>query len=363
MKTKFVSETENEHGSRLFIILVILLVVSFLCLPLAQQVTGLVSDVKFNENRVKTKMPAFGSNAFLNGDYTNKLEAYYSDNYGLREQLIYLNNKINSFLDASYNPKVVKGKNNWLYYLDEVNDYRHIATLTDDQISQIVQILWKYQSDLKDRGIEFVFVIGPNKSTIYPENMPDSVKVVNGESNCEKLEAALAKNGQVNYVLLNETLIKHKNAAVPPLYFLTDTHWNWAGAYLGANTLLEYLSKKLSREIEMPRIVKWEGPVLNNGDLNMMLGIKNESKWMIPKLEPASPEVKLCDKVFWYRDSFGNFLAPMCNPYFKESVEWYTAEKGVTEKIPADYYKGTKLVVFEIVERNLPVILSCNFKF
>jgi hypothetical protein len=81
-------------------------------------------------------------------------------------------------------------------------------------------------------GAKFLLVIGPNKSSIYPEYLPDSVRAAPNRYVEQALGAIGPIDGMVVYDAYQDLVVSKSGGRL--LYWRTDTHWNLAGSYVAA---------------------------------------------------------------------------------------------------------------------------------
>jgi hypothetical protein len=126
---------------------------------------------------------------------------------------------------------VVIGRQGWLFYGGqyEIEQYLGLRPLSDPQIGAIVGELEREWKFLRSRGIAFVFVIAPNKSSIYPEYLPDGLHRI-GPTPADQLMSALAQRPEIPVV--DGRMLLRRSKHLGPLYFQTDTHWNDIGAFI-----------------------------------------------------------------------------------------------------------------------------------
>jgi alginate O-acetyltransferase complex protein AlgJ len=159
--------------------------------------------------------------------YTN----YFNDNFGLRNALLRLNSIIKyDLLGVSPNPQVIIGKNGWLFYNAEreIEDYRALTQYDAATILAWAKTLEMKRIWLKSQGVQYFFVVAPNKSTIYSEFLPDEYTKVRKKTFIDELVECVEKNTGVTIIDLRPVLLAAKSKEL--LYLRTDTHWNEYGA-------------------------------------------------------------------------------------------------------------------------------------
>ena len=112
---------------------------------------------------------------------------------------------------TSGNPDVILGTDGWLYYSDTLTDYTGTDPMGERELfaaSKNLQLMSQYCGE---NGRSFLFVIAPNKNSVYGENMPD-YGCAGEESNAQRLLERLdASGGQT------VDLFEHFRGQVPVL--------------------------------------------------------------------------------------------------------------------------------------------------
>lgn len=329
----------------------------------------LIGDTRTNtENRELASFPSFSINNIE--EYPRELEQFYDDHLPLRDFLINLNSRILYYcFNDSANDAVLVGKDDWLFVkTEQIKSYKRINLFSDEVLEDLAI---KYQSlqnycDLHD--MEFVIFIAPNKSTIYPEKMPEYIRCKNVEnSQAEEFQKYIESNTDVRVVFPKKEILKAKEMYPQyEFYYALDGHWNQLGAYIGTKTLLDELG------LEMPDFSELKITELEeqNFGIPSMLGIGN----MRPKgysydvtgyggtrnidysFQGDDNNVVLHSdgaikkKIFFIRDSFFTAMEPYVGAYYSDvrgvhKDLHYTPEMLETEQ--------PDIVVLEVVERDV----------
>jgi hypothetical protein len=275
-----------------------LLFLLLICLPLANQVFKFVKPYELDEKRKLAEKPTFDSrHPFL---YVKEYEAYYNDNFSFRTRLIYLNSLFTyKIFHASASEKVIIGKQGWLFlgninkYFDEIDYYRNLKPFTVEEL-RYWQILLEQRRDwLKRRGIHYLFTIAPNKSTIYPELMPNSIRKINSQSRQDQLIEHLKKYSTLSILDLRPALLEAKKNK--RIYNKTDTHWNDLGGYVAYYEIIKHLEQYFNfihpRPLNNFQIKQAE---FRGGDLAQMLSLPNifwENQWRLEAKIPLQARI------------------------------------------------------------------------
>jgi hypothetical protein len=359
---------------------VIILFLAFLLLPMVNHWVKLIQPLNLEEKKVIIREPEFRVDPL--SDYLKLYQRYYEDNLIYRGYSVYLNNlfKVKVF-NKSPLDKVLLGKNKWLFMARESNRdligyFRNIYHFTPKELEYWADVLTERKNWLRERGIIHIFVIVPNKNTIYPEFMPDYFRKISKESRLEQLMLYLKDKTDLELIDLREVLIPAKAAC--QLYDRTDSHWNDYGGYLAYVKILEVLAGYFP-ELKPLKITDFEFQKLNErgGDLAIMLSLQDSvfrenkirmkyhrkfiARFGIQKEIPGwSPWIKLglstneaadLPGILVVHDSFMHQIKPFLSEHFKKVVyiwDWYLNffNKIITKEKPI-------IVIEQINERAL----------
>ncbi len=329
---------------------------------------GKSGNASNNENREMADKPILTTNNYEN--FSKEYEQYFNDNLPFRNQMIQFHNSIDYFLFGQpSNKNVAIGSDGWLFYCDDTRGNPIEQSLgywvfTDEELNKIADNLVSTQRVLDNFGIEFVLFIAPNKETIYNEYLPKYYSVQNEITSVDQLVSFLREKTSIRVVYPKEELLASKSEFPDILlYHKLDTHWNNAGAYVGASSLARELG------IEMPELneVRLDKLIGSSGDLTNMLNIAIENgniDYSISEINNLTTECEIYDfqtefvyhtsgadqrKLFVKRDSFSTALAPSLATQFENSK--FVHNYSFDQQQIFDY--GTNVFVLELVERNI----------
>ena len=321
------------------------------------------------ENRTLTEKPVF--NIYTINTFSKEYESYFNDHIPFRNIIININSKIKYFcFHDSPNNNVVIGENNWLYLKDEIDSYKKINVYNEKTLVTAA----KYFNDISNyctkNGAQLIIFIPPDKASIYPENVPDYVKVCNFPKNrAEVFAEYINKNTNVKVIYPKQELLEAKKLIMEDIYYTYDSHWNRIGAYIGTKALVKEMG------ITLPDLSEVTISLNDNISYSLagMLGIKdimtNEKDYELSGYNNQSePSINYVDdglgndvitssdapksesQVLILRDSFFTAMEPYISTCFKSIHAphynlCYSPEM-IKEESP-DY------VVIEIVERAL----------
>lgn len=332
----------------LFLALCLTLSVGMLLTPAA--------DAAANEQLAQ--MPrAQNADGSINTEYLAGLENWVNDRFFLRTELISADRWLTgNLLATSGEPDVVLGKDGWLFFQPTVADYTGTEPLSDHDLACAAHNLSLMARYCKDSDKDFLFVIAPNKNSLYGEFMPDlgaTAKV----RDAQRLHGLLDELG-VPYADLFAAFDAQEDA----LYFAHDSHWNSQGAALGADTInhafglrSHYFAADFSKK------------AAHTGDLYAMLypGLTDPEQdpvcgaplqYTFTGRATQSDAITLetegqgQGRLLAYRDSFGNLLYP----YLADS----SASARFSRATLYDLTLEADRVLVELVERNLKYLIT-----
>jgi hypothetical protein len=262
--------------------------------PLVNRVIPLSGQSHLQEKRKMAAKPEFRWDRMF--QYLKEFSSYYNDYFTFRSDLIFLNNLLKiKFFRVSPTPTVLIGKNGWLFFDNPVTQpgtvdyYRALTPFSVKELEQWKNLLEQRHQWLAARGIHYLFVIVPNKNTIYPEFMPDHICRVNKKSRMDQLVEYLEKHSTVPFLDLRKALKDAKTNY--PVYSKTDSHWNEYGAYIAHREIIAYISRYFKEAEPLP-FSRFNIETINHmgGDLATMLSLHEEIlRENIIRMKPTPP--------------------------------------------------------------------------
>ena len=326
----------------------------------------------FNEKRELAKLPQIKYGLVGLKKYAAGLDAYFNDHFGCRNRLILWHTKwTHDFLRSSRVPKVLIGKDGWLYWAGDqmAEHYQGVNQFTPQELVAWKTLLENRRDWLAQRGIKYIFTVAPDKQSIYPEYLPDWMTKERPDTKLDQLFAYMRAYSSVAVLDLRPALREGKLTA--PTYFQNDTHWNSFGGFLACQEIAKSLSKELPG-IQPLSLASFElkNTPGNFGDLAMFLGMnltENKAVYLYPKksLPVLQMSEQLEDKhgcfysinsaasdgAMVFRDSFAFFMEPFLGYHFGR-VDYIWSQRLSMRLIEQ---KKTIVVISEIVERDFNV--------
>lgn len=269
-----------------------------------------------------------------------------------------------------------RGKNDWLFlgnaYNDTVAKLKLAIKPSDAQLDATKEVFSKIATAASVHKTKVVLIVGPNKSSIYPEYLPNELI----PSSVRYSSYFIGKLKEVpNLTVYDPTsdLLSLKSSE-GILYWKTDTHWNNKGAFLTYSGFSKLL------DLPIPNVEFKRGQT-HSGDLIAISKLKDfplnaEDSWdVIWKERPAwnekeipneqkttfgsetivSNDRALSNKYVWVvGDSFAGALKQYFNATFKE-VRYVGHWADKLNNLPAELSKAERkpdLIVIVRVERS-----------
>jgi hypothetical protein len=138
-------------------------------------------------------------------------------------------------------PKVIEGKNGWLYYgLDIESKCRPVRRL-----DQTMAALRRLRKIVESSGRQFVLLVPPDKTTAVPENLPDSY-LGSGCAAAVSPEFWRRVTADAGAVDMRDALSRTAASLGRPVYYPMDSHWNTDGGIVLARTMAEAITPGIS---------------------------------------------------------------------------------------------------------------------
>ena len=335
------------------------------------------------EKRTLNQQPRYPYSAEELAAYPGKFNTYYADQFGLRDWFTQSYNTGKFQLGDSPSPNVTIGQDGWLFlgslrsgyedYDDPFGDVLGLNRYSDDQLQDFAKHLQTVQAWLAERGATYLFVIAPNKHSIYPEKLPGHIDMATlPPSVTDQLVEYLRANTSVPIVDLRAPLRDAKQQVEDDLYYHTDTHWNHFGANIAQYHIMKAVEELFPGKVEPTLANVQHTKPRDGGDLAQMMGVRDHVSETNPtprfaegcKPTQTPKEVKLrephsftCEgrelTALIFHDSFFTKLQPYIARQFKHSTYvWLMLNAKDLKHYVA--LKKPDIVIEEWVERRLP---------
>ena len=210
--------------------------------PLVNQYFAFIQKKKLKNPVNVVNPPVLNLNKLDN--FPSLFNTYFIEQLKLRDKLVLVNSLVKIFLfkTSPFTDKVIIGKNGWLYDAGHtINTYTNSEPLKPKQLDSIRTTLIKRNEWYKNNGIKFYVVLIPNKGEIYPEYLPETILKSSEMNQTDQILQFMKKDTDIVIIDLRKTLIEHKNKE--NLFFKTDNHWSFYGAYYGYCDIIRRIHK------------------------------------------------------------------------------------------------------------------------
>ncbi len=375
------SRSPEDLQRAAFVGLFLLVLVSELALSLLPG--NRAEQVLLEEKRQKTERPVLCAGDWLDGSFQRfpaLFEQYFNDNLTFRNEIIHLQSRL-TFLVFGSSPvpaKVLVGKEGWLYFCDkqkgdEMGAYLGLHLLDQAALGAVRARVVELQRWLEQRGIRFVLMVAPNKSTIYPEWLPRAYARRGSPHRTDQVIGALREAG-VPVLDLRPTLMASKSGRRH--YYKTDSHWNYLGAFYAYEQLMAQLEPAVpgvrALSLEDFRIEEHER---RGGDLADMISLGDRlldtEVVLTPSFARHIERKRLADqyyaydttnaalekagtRIVIYHDSFFLAMEPFLYDSFHRVHSFFSRQidRGLIERVKP------QAVLVEIVEREVADLVN-----
>lgn len=313
--------------------------------------------------------------------FPSQFADYFADHIGFRRSLIRGYNRLSlSLFGESPVKHALVGKDGW-YYRGGPNPLA--VYLRTNPFTPAELLTWRDSLEIRHdwlakKGVRYLFAVTPNKSTIYPEYMPDRVRRMDNPARIEQLMRFLKAHSYVPVVDMRGMLTAEKENG--QMYYKTDSHWNELGGYMGYRQLTQMLSKWYPAVVPHPLSdYRIEEVVKPGRELVVLLDLKDVITETVQELKPLYKkcskhyDLKITGKVdqtrnrkpfgshceqadlptmFMFRDSFSIAMIPHLEEHFSDSRFVFSRYRPAVMKEALKVQKPD-LVIEQIVENKL----------
>ncbi len=331
------------------------------------------------ERPALSPLPAFSGRALLYRTFYSALEDYLDDRNPFRGRLI----RAKAWIDvrvfgSSSTPDVHMGRDGWRFYGPALRSFQKDDCDTTPLAYGLARRLHRLEGILHKAGKRLVFVVAPDKATIYPEYVGGARPGNDcGRSFYDLLLEAMKRYPVDGFVRLDKALREAKREGL--VYYRGGAHWNDRGAAIAAGLILEKLSTRdvsyrlPELEFEEREVLSETSPMLavalyeralfakemNPGQRVQTIGIKKSpdlpGQWLILKTraaEDAAPP--LLPRTVMYRDSFMTAPLRFLKGFFREIYARWSHTFPEKKGADPEEIEAAKIILIEIAERDLP---------
>ena len=203
---------------------------------------------------VPMKKPVLRISNWCSGTYQDSLSAFNKENSGFRNYLVRLHNQVDYSLFSIPNAeKIVQGKDGYLFKEGSITSWLGWDFAGKKSCNEKIALLKKLKEKLKEKNIQLLVIFTPDKSTFYPEYIPDRFLKQKKEPTNYSYYAEKCAEAGINIIDFDRWFVLAKDTSRFILYPKAGVHWSNYGAVLAADSLLKYLRAKMN--FSMPQMV------------------------------------------------------------------------------------------------------------
>lgn len=304
----------------------------------------------------------------------------FKENYYGRYDFISASNQFRyKFLKDRMFTNMIANQNGWLMLTkDGLMDYQRNRPFTKNETRILKEKLRGLCKILTEEEIYFVLFITPNKNTVYADQIPPEILIMDSPSNIEVVKQIWRNTDNCKLLDIKTALIHQR--AKEDVYYKTDTHWNQLGAFIGYTELFKLLSTKfpaVDRHVRSDYKLK-KTQYLGDMTKDSFSGIKISEttgkllsrdkidsfaqKWQtkVSKRDVYFTfyENQELPSAIIYHDSFIYALKPFLKDGFREAQQFRDVKAVPSVDIEYIKQKQPDVVILEITERFLRNLLK-----
>ena len=186
------------------------------------------SDYSSSEKRYLQQFPETSVDTVLSGEFSEKFETYFADNFPQRNMWVGLNSYYNLGIGLNGRNGVYNSADGYLI---------NVPVDKENYVRKNIRVLAEFKEKIGD--VPMTVMLAPSTGYIATDKLPLIHDSYNDDTYFAETAKTLGESG-VNFVDLRETF-KQKYAEGVQLYYRTDHHWTTDGAYEGYVKLCEKL--------------------------------------------------------------------------------------------------------------------------
>ncbi len=237
-------------------ILQIALFVGAICLPTFDQVFRSADERGPEpEGRAALAAPNRPQTAAELAQYPSAFERHYEDTFGLRDVLLRWNSLVHHYVFVvGPSHDIVPYSRDWICYAGNCTFEvaRGLMPFSPEQLDGWCNRIENRHAALAESGVKYLFVVVPNKETIYPERVPAAVNRL-GPTRLDQLVQALADRHLTPIVDMRPAFLRAKaeDREGDYLYNPLGTHWSGRGSKVAYYALMEAIGEQIPSAVPL----------------------------------------------------------------------------------------------------------------
>ena len=189
------------------------------------------------ENRRLSEFPsATAKDGGLNLDFFKEFDTWFNEHFAFRNELVAADGMIQgTIFKTSAEEQVIYGTDDWLYYSSTLGNYQGTNCMDERERFNLQHNLEIVSDWAKEKGVELLLTVPPNKNTLYGEHMPYYDAMIVNPFHTLDYMPEICKASETHYADLAKLFRNEEET----LYLKRDSHWNGKGALLAYNRIME----------------------------------------------------------------------------------------------------------------------------
>lgn len=315
------------------------------------------------------EMPTLITDGKISDGFGNDFETWFSKRFAFRGKVVDVFSSLKETVFKTGNDQVVVGDGGFLFFADTLDSFERKNPLTDTEIEEIAASLAALDDYAAEHGARFLFVVAPNKNSVYREYMPARYWQNLRDSDLDRLYAYLGMHTDVEYLDLRPALTDAKQEGTL-LYHKRDSHWNGLGAHVAFSAVCEKLNLTAPDFSQFPLVstdtfegdldrLLYPGSVRYDDNVTYDLDgqfVYTSAFGTTMDMEITTRSAGQSGKLLMFRDSFasawlGSFAVTFSDCRFERALPY---------RIDTLATAAYDVVIVEIVERNLRSLIGCD---
>ena len=308
-----------------------------------------------SEKRKLAEFPQLASTPIT--ELPRRLDDYVRDHFGFRDALIRWSNRFRvKVLRTSPVRNAIIGHEGWLFYAaygdgSDIRDHLGRLPLTLADIEERKRTILEHRDFFASRGITYLFVVVPNKQSIYPGWAALRHGTERPVTRLDQISNVFREDPSIPFLDLREALLPARSKG--DLYLRTDSHWNMVGTFLGFQAILRRLAEMRPGIPVIPDdYARFTDRPAKGGDVATLLSMADEVGDVTQDVEWNDTIPRTPLRVVLAGDSFAESL----HPFFEQQFEYVNPMQDAISRtfdVEAILTHRPDIVIEEHVERYL----------
>ena len=166
--------------------------------PCLVMICGQKTVFSYTEKRLLAAFPSIQMNVYEVRRFFSDVDNYLNDHFGFREWMVYRYQREirKRFADVGTLTKVMKGTDDWYFFTgdSQLEDYTGRDLLSKSDLKKWLETYRAKQQWLQKQGIRYLFIVPPNKMTVYGEFLGEPWLSQKGKTRLSQIKNALEES-------------------------------------------------------------------------------------------------------------------------------------------------------------------------